>query len=121
MSAGAVAFSSIRFTSAVIAPQCRSNALSKALRAVFFSTAVHVNSWSNCPLSSIDDLSLCVRCPRVQAGHRDDNPLKLRLQPEKRSYRNGAVRSHCKSADRRPLLDEEETVSLEAQPSARAP
>src|ERR1700674_888136 len=120
MSAGAVAFSSIRLTSAVIAAQCRSNALSKALRAVFFSAAVHVNSWSNCPLSSIDDLSLCVRCPRVQAGHRDLNPLKRRLQPEKRAYRNVALRSHCKSADRRPRLDENEIALPETQTGASA-
>src|ERR1035437_7899897 len=123
MSAGAAAFSSIRLTSAVIVAQCRSNALSKALRAVFFSAAVQVNSWSNCPLDSIKYTSICARCPRVQAGHRDHNPLELPLQPEKRAYREMALRLHCRSAVRRPLTDEKEIALPEAQanPAAAGP
>ena len=54
---------SIRLTSAVIAAQCRSNALSKALQPVFFSADVHLNSWSNCPLLSIDDLPPLCQMP----------------------------------------------------------
>src|ERR1700687_4581821 len=90
MSDGTVTFSSIRFVSAVMLAHCRSNALSKALRAVFFSVAVHVSSYPNRSMDSIDDLPLCVRCLRVEAGRGDHNSLELRLQPEKRDHRNVA-------------------------------
>jgi hypothetical protein len=84
MSAGAVAFSSILLTSAVIAAQCRSNALSKTLRAVFFSVADHVISSLNGSRDSIDNVSLRIKCSRVEANHDDHNPLEFPLQPEKR-------------------------------------
>src|SRR6266436_10438584 len=91
MSDGVVTFSSIRLASAVIVVQCRSNALSKALRAVFFSVAVHVTSSSNCSMVSIDDLPLCVISPRVETGHGDHNPRELPLQ-------RGRVTFDCRPA-----------------------
>src|SRR6202171_2471924 len=90
MSDGTVTFSSIRFVSAVMLAHCRSNALSKALRAVFFSAGVHVSSYPNPSMVSIDDLPLCIRCLRVEAGRGDYNSLDLRLQFEKRDTRNAA-------------------------------
>src|SRR5882757_778581 len=120
MSAGAVAFSSIRLTSAAIVAQCLSNALSKAFRAVFFSDAVHPNSKSNCPLDSIGNLLLCIRCLCVQANNRDHNPLKRQLQPEKSARRNVPLRPHCKSADRRPLTDDKEIAQQETQTGTSA-
>src|ERR1039458_8544703 len=101
MSDGAVTFSSIRLASTVIVVQCRSNALSKALRAVFFSVAVHVTSSSNCSIDSIDDLPLCVRGPRVEVGHGDHNPLEVPLQTEKRF----SVSGQTQKADKRTSRD----------------
>src|ERR1700730_14398328 len=87
MSDGVVTFSSIRLASVVILVQCRSNALSKALRAVFFSVAVHLTSSLNCSIDSIDNVPLRVRCSRPEASHGDHNPLKFPLQRAKRVSR----------------------------------
>src|SRR6266404_2611461 len=79
-SEGSATLAIMRFACAVIAERRRSNARSNALRATFFSAAVHLTLLLNCSRESIEVTPSLSETHLFATGPRYHNPQKLRVQ-----------------------------------------